>query len=138
MRALRLLAVVLTVAIFDSVSLAQTTPPSKATGQIGGSLFGDAKCDCAIFPWTPDACVKTCTARFLTLPMATLEKSLDAGAYKFNIEGIQKQGVTSSEVDIFLKGKDGKLFLESVGKTDAKTLRMLAYESSKTSINKGE
>jgi hypothetical protein len=88
--------------------------------------------------WTPDACVKTCTARFLTLPASTLEKSLDTGAYKFNIEGIQKQGVTPSEVDIFLKGKEGKLFLESVGKTDAKTLRMLAYESTKTSINKGE
>ena len=135
------IAIVATLGLGVEAAYAQAAPkevpdmrrPSQPTAMAEGS-----KCDCAIFPWTPEACVKSCTSRFLSLPAATLDKTLGTASYKFTIEGMQKQGVTATEVDTFLKGKEGKMFLDAVGKTDAKTLRMLATEAGKTPVNKGE
>jgi len=119
---------------------AQSTakPAAKTAGAAGIAGSGDAaKCDCAIFPWTPDACVKTCAGRFLNLPLTTLDKYLQTDDYKASVQTIKKQGLTPGEVEQFLAKPEGKMFLQSVGKAGPDGVKVLALEASKAPVTKG-
>jgi hypothetical protein len=95
----------------------------------------EPECKCAIFPWTPEMCVKQCTSRMLdtwsTDKLATTLKL--PSNVKDSVGAVKSSPASRDKIDKFLLSDDGKLFLKALDQAPKKDLKMLAIEKSTSS-----
>jgi hypothetical protein len=87
-------------------------------------------CKCAVFPWTPETCVKQCTSRMLdtwsTDKLATTLKL--PSSVKDSVGAVKSSPASRDKIDSFLLSDDGKLFLKALDQAPKSDLKMLAME----------
>jgi len=92
----------------------------------------EPECKCAVFPWTPETCVKQCTSRMLdTWSADTLATTLKLPSHvKSSVDAVKSSPKTNDKIEKFLLTDDGKSFLSAVAKAPKSDLRKLAADKS--------
>ena len=101
----------------------------------GAQTLVSTKCDCAVFPWKPEPCVKECTARIVMVP-GDFERLLKpTPELASSVRALKAQGasyeVTFGKIDGFLASPPGAAFLETVEAAKPSDLKMLVQASAK-------